>query len=82
MSTLFEETSQALTANDIARLAALLPSAARMNAAGQEVLRSRAPRNLLAAILKETACNLRLLTRLRDQRCVDDRNSGYDALRH
>ena len=81
MNALFEETAQALTANDSGRLMALVPLADRISAPEHEVFPMVARRNLLDAILRETACNLRLLRRLRDQRRIDDSGSGYEAFR-
>lgn len=81
MNALFEETAQALTANDSGRLMALVPLADRISVPEHEVFRVVGRRNLLDAILRETASNLRLLRRLRDQRRIGDSGSGYEAFR-
>lgn len=78
VNALFEETVQALTANDIARLLALVPLANRMKAPEQVVNRI-APRDLLDAVLKATASNLRLLRRVRTPRCITNHVGEYDA---
>jgi hypothetical protein len=81
MNALFDETVQALTANDTRRLMALIPMVERISAPERDAFRMVGRRDLLDAMLKETAGNLRLLRRLHDQRRIDNSGSGYEAFR-
>ena len=75
MGSLMERTIRALTVNDAPQLRELLRMADRVEAPrqGQQVLETISRRQLLAAVLNETACNLRLLQRMRARAHGEDR---------